>query len=189
MRRFIALILPLAVLLAAGVAGAGGQGGFGDDGQPPPSLNPGDENAPGAYAGPVTIELRDAPVGVLGGRFMRVTSRIGDGDSFKLLYADFVCGDLAVANPCSEVEICTIGKGNKEICEQILFVDLLRGAAIQAVAVSLLAPLIVDAFGLDDPDTVMELTKLKKYVQRGPLGDVDDVISFSAVFDVGFDVQ
>lgn len=194
MRRFITLILPFAVLFAAVPAGAGGQGGVGDDGNPPATLNPGDENAPGAFAGPVFIELRDIPnVGTgtpspLGARFMRVTSRIGDGDSFRLLDADFVCGDPAVADPCSEELICTIGKGNRERCELGLVIDIRKAAEIQAVAVSLLIPQIVAGFGLD-PGTVLELTKLKKYVQTGPIGDVDGVLSFVAVMDAGFDAQ
>jgi hypothetical protein len=194
MRRFITLILPFAVLFAAVPAGAGGSGSVGNDGNPPATLNPGDENATGAFAGPVFIELRDIPnVGTstplpLGGRFMRVTSRIGDGDSFVLLYADFVCGDPAVADPCSEELICTIGKGHKENCELDLIVDLAKSVEIKAVAVSLLIPQIVARFGLD-PGTVLELTKLKKYVQDGPIGDVDGVLSFVAVMDAGFDAQ
>lgn len=119
---------------------------------------------------------------------MRVTARIGDGINYRLLDADFVCEDPAVADPCSEVLICTIGKGNKEKCELGLVVDIRKAAEIQAVAVSLLVPRIVAAFGLD-PGTVLELTKLKKYVQAGPLGDVDGVLSFAVVLDAGFDIQ
>jgi hypothetical protein len=192
-RRSIAVILPLAGLFLASAALAGGQGSGGDDGTPPAMLNPGDENSPGAYAGPVFMELRDIPnVGAgapsrFGARFMRVTARIGDGDTFRLLDADFVCGDASVADPCTPETICRIGKGNKEVCELGLVVDVRKSAEIQAVVISLLAPRIVSGFGLD-PGTVLELAKLKKYVQAGPIGDADGVLSFGAIADIAFDI-
>ena len=91
MRRYIALALALALVLAAGSAGARGQGGVGDDGTAPASVNPGDENATGAFGGAAFIELRDIVTTAggtpsrFGARFMRVTARIGDGDVYRFL--------------------------------------------------------------------------------------------------------
>jgi len=196
MRRLTTSTLSCLLLLAAIPAlAASPQGGAGDDGNPPATLNPGDENAPGSYAGAAFIEIRDVPItptgtpSLVGGRFMRVTSRIGDGDSFRFLHADFVCGDDAVADPCTTITACVPGNGKKTVCEDVQVVDTRKAAEIQAVAISLIAPRIVAAFGLD-PSTVMELTKLKKYIQSiGAFSDVDGVLSFGAVCDVGFDAQ
>jgi hypothetical protein len=191
MRRFIAVMLPITMLLAAGVAGAGGQGGAGDDGNPPAALNPGDENRPGAFAGSAFMELRDIPntgggtPSRFGARFMRVTARFGERDNYRFISADFVCGDPAVEDPCSLETICTVSNGT-ETCELGLVVDVRKATEIQAVVESLLAPRIVSAFGLA-PGTVLEQTKLKKYVQAGPISDVDGVLSFGVVADLSFD--
>ena len=198
MSRFTLLTLTLsfALVLTAGSAQAGfSQDGLGDDGTPPAALNGGDENAQGAYSGPVVIQLVDIPrtasgaPSLFGARFMRVTSRVGSDGQYKLIDADFVCGDPAVADPCSTETSCSIGKGNKTVCEDVQVVDIRKAAEIQAVAVSLLIPRIIATFGLD-PATVLEVTKLKKYAQSGgPLDDVDGVLSFLAIVDVGYDAQ
>ena len=193
MRRIIALIPSLALLLAAGPAYAGGsQGGLGDDGTPPPTLNPGDANRPGAFAGTVFIEIRDVPItetgspSLIGGRFMTVMARYSDGDSFRFISANFICGDPAVIDPCTDEMICTIGRGNKERCDLGPVVDSRKQGEILAVVVSLIAPRIVAAYGLPS-STVLELTKLKQYVQAGPIADVDGVLSFGVIADAAFD--
>jgi hypothetical protein len=193
MRRFNQLIPTLLfALMLAGTAQAGStQDGVGDDGSPPSSLNVGDENARGAFGGPAHLELRDIPTtasgapSLYGARFMRVTSRVGSDGVYKFIDADFVCGDDAVADPCSTEMSCTPGSGKKTVCETVMVVDIRKAVEIQAVAASLLIPRIVAAFGLGSE--TLEVTKLKKYVQGGPLGDLDGVLSFKAMMDVGYD--
>ena len=90
------------------------------------------------------------------------------------------------ADPCETEISCTIGNGNKEKCEEVQVVSNRKQAAIQAVAVSLIIPRIVAAFGLD-PGTVLELTKLKKFVAAELISDPDGVLSDAAILDVGFD--
>ena len=197
MRRSIflqtsALVL---LLLAAGSAHAGvAQDGVGDDGRPPAGISEGDENAKGAFAGPIFIELRDIPTTVngtpslFGARFMRVTTRVGHNDQYKFIDADFVCGDAAVADPCTTQTVCTPGKANKDVCVDADLVDIRKGAEIQAVAASLIIPRIISAFNLD-PSTVLAITKLKKYSQAGPIRDVDGVLSYGAIVDAAYDTQ
>jgi hypothetical protein len=197
LRRFILLLTfaLVSLLLAAGSAHAGAaQDGVGDDGTAPAGISEGDENAKGAYAGPIFIELRDIPTTVngtpslFGARFMRVTTRVGHDDQYKFIDADFICGDAAVADPCTTQTVCTPGKGSKDVCVDADLVDIRKGAEIQAVVASLIIPRIIASFNLD-ADTVLAVTKLKKYSQSGPIGDLDGVLSYGAIVEAAYDAQ
>ena len=196
MKRSIILGLSLALLLAVSPTHAVQQGGAGDDGSPPAGLTGGDTNKPGAYGGPVVLELRDVPLTRIGGnlvrsnraaRFLRAVARVDDGESFKLIHVDFVCGDAAVADPCTDrLPVCSIGRGNKVKCENPLVIDTANAPQIQAVVVSLLAPQIASEYGLD-PGTVLELTRFKAYVQVDTaIPDIDGVFSFFSIADLAF---
>ena len=194
MKRSIILGLWLALLLAVSPTHAVQQGGGSDDGSLPVALNPGDSNRPGSYGGSAFLELRDIPtteggsLSIFGARSLRVTARIDDGESFRIIDGNFVCGDNgAPADPCSVETVCTIRKGNRESCEEETVVDIQKGVEIQAVVVWLVARGIVDKFGL--VGTVLELAKVKEYAQDGPLEDADGVFSFVAVFDLAYSEQ
>jgi hypothetical protein len=189
MRRSITL-LALAALLAAGPAWAGQQGGPGDDGNGPSGLVPGDSSKQGSYAGPATLEFRDIPntgggtLSNFGANTLRVTARMSDGDSFKMINEEFLCGDPAIADPCSNETVCVPGKGNKESCETRQVVDVRKVQEVQAVVLSLLVPQVISQFGLD-PATVLEFVKIKGYVQTlFPVLGSDGVLSHFAVTDL-----
>ena len=184
----------LAACLAAGLAWAGGspQGGVGDSGVGPDGLVFGDANKPTGYVATFSLEVRDVPnvgggqLSNIGGRFLQAVARLNDGDAFKIVAFDYRCGEPAVADPCTFESVCTIGKNGRETCVLGQVVDVRKTTEIQAVALSLLVPAIVEAYGLD-PATALENTKLKGYVQTSfPVRDPDGVASFHAIGDLAF---
>lgn len=189
MTRTAITILALASLLSAGSAWAGAQGGPGDDGQPPNGIVPGDAAKQGNYVATAALEFRDIPntgggtLSNYGARSLRLTARLDDGTSFKMGTAEFVCGDPALANPCTAETVCVLVK-NKEECSAQQVIDIRKVQEIQVVTLSLLIQRIVDHFGLD-PATTFQLVKVESYVQTlFPVKGADGVFSHSALADL-----
>lgn len=178
------------IILVAALAWASSQDGVDDFGLGPSDLTFGDSNQPTGIIATVTLEFRGVPDtggGLLsnkGALSLQVVARADDGVEFRMITFDYQCGQPTVMDPCSPETICTIGKGNKEVCVEGLVVDFRKTEAVQSVVVSELAPRMTAAYGRD---AELINTKLKGYVQsNAPVRDINNIASLYALGDLAF---
>jgi hypothetical protein len=198
-KNVLAAIAALA-LVAAPQAWGAGQDPPGD-GTPPSGITGGDASQ--GYVGPLFLEFRDIPDGPLqselaASRTLRAAARLrGDhadpeANELQVFTADFVCGDPlppGVVDPCLSVEVCTVNKNGREICEFETLLDFQAEAATyQAIVGALLAPQIRVGYGLD-PSAVLSVSKVVEFAKGSVIIGADGVKHVYVAQDIAISVD